>query len=306
MNVLKILALLCFGALLASCQGGASGISVGEISPQVSSASSDFIPAGYTLRWADEFDGSSLNPAYWSAEVGDGSLYGIPGWGNNEQEYYQSENATVSGGLLHLTAKKESKVSGELTYPYTSARLKTVGKISMTYGFVEARIKLPALTGMWPAFWLLPESTYQNKGWPTSGELDIMENRGREERLVTATVHSATSAYSDLLHSNSITLSSPVDQFHVYGMEWLPEVVKFFADGSLYGAVSREMWTGDCPLYEGGPAPFNQPFYILLNLAVGGNFDGGKLPPSDFAKAEMSVDYVRIFQNNEKSSAKRT
>jgi beta-glucanase (GH16 family) len=266
-----------------------------DIPASSSSNEVSYVPSGYSLRWSDEFTGSALNSSYWTPMLGNGNDYGIWGWGNNEQEYYKAENATVSDGLLHITAKVENNSVGTTTYRYSSARLRSYGKISTTYGYIEAKIKMPTIRGMWPAFWMLPESAYQSKGWPTSGEIDIMENRGREAYKVGGTTHSATSSYADKYYTNSITLSSSVDNWHVYAVTWTADAITFLADGVAYNTVTKSQWQNDCALYTGS-APFDQPFHILLNLAVGGQYDGGILPPSDFSSAEMSVDYVRIYQ----------
>lgn len=279
-----------------SSSNTASSDRISSSSPARSVSSSGYVPAGYSLKWSDEFDGTSLDARCWTPQLGNGNDYGIWGWGNNEQEFYKAENATVSDGLLHIAAKKEDTVFGTTTYHYTSARLRTMGKVFTTYGYIEARIKLPPIVGMWPAFWMLPEANYQNKGWPTSGELDIMENRGRETTIVGGTTHSANDSYADVYHTQAITMASSIENWHIYAMEWTSEAVKFFADGILYNTVNRDVWVNGCSLYQGGPAPFNQPFHVILNLAVGGNYDGGRLPPSEFLSAEMSVDYVRIFQ----------
>jgi beta-glucanase (GH16 family) len=248
------------------------------------------------LKWSDEFSGTALDSSSWSAQVGDGSDYGITGWGNGEAEDYTADNATVSAGVLHITAVKESTTYNNTNYQYTSARLRTSGKVFKTYGYIEAKIKLPAVKGLWPAFWMLPESNYENRGWPTSGEIDIMENKGRETYKVGGTTHSANSNYGDAYHTGSTTLASSIENWHIYGVEWTDEAIAFSVDGVVYNTVSRDTWVNDCALYEGGPAPFNKPFHLILNLAVGGQYDGYTLPPSSFSSAEMLVDYVRIYQ----------
>lgn len=278
----------------ASSSSSATPIS-SETASDSSSGDSAYVPKGYSLKWSDEFDGNVLNNSYWTPMTGNGNDYGIWGWGNNEQEYYKGDNATVSDGALHVTAKKEDNYVGSTLYRYSSARLRSYQKISTTYGYVEARIKLPPVQGMWPAFWMLPESNYQNKGWPTSGEIDIMENKGRQLYTVGGTTHSANGSYGDAYHTNSTSLSSSIDQWHVYAVEWTEETITFFADGVGYNTVSKAEWQNDCSLYSGS-APFDRPFHVIFNLAVGGNYDNGTLPPNDFSSAEMSVDYVRIYQ----------
>ncbi len=248
----------------------------------------DHVPTGYHETWGDEFDGVALN-SQWVPQLGNGQDYGIPGWGNGEQEYYQRENATVWEGLLHLTAKKES-VGG---LSYTSARLRTMSHVTLTYGYVAAKIKLPLVVGLWPAFWMLPETG----SWPVAGEIDIMEARGRIPDVIGGTVHSANATGKDVYHSESITLASPIDEWHVYAVEWTADAIAFSADGLVYNTVTRETWVNGRSAYGGGPAPFDQPFHLLLNLAVGGQFDGYRNPPDDFLSAEMLVDHVRIYQS---------
>ena len=297
----------------ASSNPASSSVSSSSSSPSISSSAasssstptpsssslpteSDYVPAGYALQWSDEFVGSSLNASYWSQQTGNGSDYGIWGWGNNEQENYQAANTSVNGGSLHISAKRETTTIGSTTYNFTSSRLRSYGKISTTYGYVAAKIKLPAIQGMWPAFWMLPENAYQNKGWPTSGEIDIMENRGREAYTVGGTTHSANASGADVYHTGSYSLSTSIDQWHVYAVEWTADTIKFSADGNVYNTVDKATWVNGNDAYNNGPAPFNAPFHIILNLAVGGNYDNGVLPPDTFSSAAMDVDYVRIYQ----------
>ena len=260
------------------------------------STESDYAPAGYALKWSDEFAGTSLNENYWSEQTGNGSDYGIWGWGNNEQENYQAANTSVNDGSLHISAKRETTTIGSTPYDFTSSRIRSHGKVSTTYGYVAAKIKLPAIQGMWPAFWMLPESTYQKKGWPTSGEIDIMENRGREPYTVGGTTHSANTSGADAYHTESYVLSTSIDHWHVYAVEWTSDVIKFSADGHVYNTVDKATWVNGNDAYNNGPAPFSAPFYIILNLAVGGNYDGGVLPPDNFSSAAMDIDYVRVYQ----------
>jgi len=256
----------------------------------------DYVPSGYSLKWSDEFAGSSLNDAYWSQQTGNGSDYGIWGWGNNEQENYQAANTSVGDGALHITAKREATTIGSTAYNFTSGRLRSYGKISATYGYVVAKIKLPAIQGMWPAFWMLPESSYQSKGWPTSGEIDIMENRGREAYSIGGTTHSANSSGADVYHTQAYGLTSSIENYHVYAVEWTADSISFSADGHIYNTVDKATWVNGNAAYNGGPAPFNAPFHIVLNLAVGGQYDNNLLPPDSFSSATMDVDYVRIYQ----------
>lgn len=274
-------------------------------STQTNSSTSplDFLP-GYSLFWADEFNGDSLDTNVWEPQIGDGTNYHVYRWGNNEEQYYKSENAAVSGGYLHITAKKEqtSYVTDDnevRTYQYTSARLRTTGKITTTYGYVEARIKLPAGTGLWPAFWMLPENDFAGKWWPTNGEIDIMEAKGRILNKYGATIHTGTSNGQDYYKFKEFTFSSSegdITSFHDYGVEWTNEGFNFFIDGQNFFTVTPTQYQNSNGLYVSSPsAPFDCPFHLLLNLAIGGNYDGGRSVDESFTQAEMLVDYVRIY-----------
>src|SRR5579884_2218644 len=191
-------------------------------------------PAGWKLVWSDEFngpDGSSPDPSKWTLDVGGN------GWGNNELEYYTSraQNAEIRNGNLVITAKAEKYTGSDgLTRDYTSARLKTLGKFTQTYGRFEARIKIPHGQGMWPAFWMLG-ADIDRAGWPSCGEIDIMENIGREPATVHGTIHGP--GYSgDQGIGAPFTLATGRfgDAFHVYAVEWEPNVIRFYVDDNLY------------------------------------------------------------------------
>ncbi len=264
-----------------------------------------YAPYGYTLSWNDEFDGNSLNKSYWEPMIGNGYNYGVWEWGNSERQYYKEENATVSGGKLHITAKKETAIQERkdedpVEYQYTSARLRTTGKVSTTYGYIEARMKLPAGTGMWPAFWMLPEARYANKGWPMNGEIDIMEAKGRILNKSSSALHIASNERNDHVYdTHEVTFPSGQDitDYHCYGLEWNSGSMKFSLDGNIYWSVTSATYQHNNPAYTSvnESAPFDRPFHLLLNLAVGGQFDGGRQPDDSFISAEMDVDYVRIF-----------
>lgn len=267
-------------------------------------SSSSHVLDNYSLFWSDEFNGNALDTSVWEPQIGDGSNYNVYRWGNNEEQYYKSENATVSDGYLHITAKKEQTSfktdKGETrTYEYTSARLRTTGKITTTYGYIEARIKLPAGTGLWPAFWMLPEDNFAGKWWPTNGEIDIMEAKGRILSKYGATIHTGTSNGQDYYKFKEYTFLSTegdITDFHNYGVEWTTAGFGFYIDGKMFFTVTPTQYQNSNGLYISSPtAPFDQPFHILLNLAIGGNYDGGRSPDDSFKEAEMLVDYVRIY-----------
>ncbi len=244
----------------------------------------------WNLVWSDEFEGSSNSPidtSKWTAEVGG------HGWGNNELEYYTDriENAYQSEGSLIIKAIKEKYTGADkVTRAYTSARLITKGKFSATYGRFEARIKIPYGQGIWPAFWLL-SANIDSVGWPTCGEIDIMENIGREPSTVHGTLHGPDySGGKGLSGSYSLANSQRfADSFHTFAVEWEPKVVRFYCDGILYNTRTP----ADLP--SGTKWVFDHPFFILLNVAVGGDWPGSPNDTTVFPQM-MQVDYVRVYQ----------
>lgn len=291
-------ALIFLGLLLSSCGGGSSfSLSLVDSSPGTSSAAPRL-----TLTYADEFEGSKLSDD-WSYLHGNGAEVNNPGWGNNELEYYQENNAVVKDGFLSIVAKKENVTTDEGHFSYTSARIRTKGKVATTYGRIEARISLPAIEGTWPAFWMLPE-----KGsWPVAGEIDIMENGGTEVTTSGALHYSSSSgtgahAYRVKYHNyggNQWGKGTTKD-FHVYAVEWTEEQLDFYVDDDMFMSVPKRVWHPDSgKAYEtDDDAPFNKDFHILLNMAIGGNYVGDAIPPDDFSSCEMKVDYVRNYRIN--------
>jgi len=243
------------------------------------------------VSWRDEFDGTAVETARWSYDLGTGSQYGLTGWGNNELQYYTSrtQNASVSGGILQITARSES-YGGQ---PYTSARLKTQGKFSQAGGRFEIRAALPTGQGIWPAIWMLPASdTYG--GWSASGEIDIMEARGQQPDRIEGTIHFGGSWPNNTSSSSTRILPAgqTIAQFHTYAVEWVTTgspAIRWYVDDVLY-ATQTSWWSA------GGtyPAPFDKPFFMLLNVAVGGNYVGSPNAGTPFP-ATMQVDYVRAY-----------
>jgi beta-glucanase (GH16 family) len=279
---LQVLFLLAFGLLSSCTNKGADSASV----------------AGYKLVWSDEFEGTSLNADYWTPMVGNGAQYGVSDWGNHELENYQAENLSVADGVLTITTKREETLIGSKTYNYTSGRLRTYQKESFTYGRIEARMKLPGIKGTWPAFWMLPE-----KGsWPRDGEIDIMENKGSDSYGSSGALHymdstgnhTYTTAYHSISRRNS---EEPITSWHVYALEWDEETINYYVDEANFLSIPRRTWNpSNSPIYGGNSdAPFNKPFHILLNVAVGGDFDNGAEPPSTFVSCTTEVDYVRVY-----------
>ncbi|HEV3327388.1 MAG TPA: family 16 glycosylhydrolase [Puia sp.] len=239
------------------------------------SAGSSTVPRAisYQLVWADEFNGTSLNTGNWNIDVGNPGV-------NSEQEYYQASNVTETGGNLVITAQNQS-VGGQ---PYTSGKIETYGKFSTTYGRIEARIALPMVQGMWPAFWMLGNSINTGAGWPECGEIDIMEQVNTNNTIL-GTMHwfdGGNTQYG----GNTPTSNTPAD-FHIYAVEWNSQSINWYVDNVLYV-------TGNISNNINNTGAFQDPFYIILNLAVGGTLSGptvntGALPTS------MLVDYVHVY-----------
>lgn len=242
------------------------------------------------ITMADEFDvDGAPNNAIWNFDIGDGTANGLPaGWGNNELQYYtdRPENVVVQNGILIITAREES-FSGS---SYTSARLLTKGKFDQQYGRWEARIRLPYGKGIWPAFWLLGDDNDGTEIWPQIGEIDIMEYLGDEPTVTFGTVHGP--GYSG---GQSISKSYELENdrfdtgFHIFGIEWGPEYINFYVDDVLYNQITPE----DVP----GEWVFDDSFYIILNMAIGGALPGSPNAETEFPQ-RMLVDYVRVYKGN--------
>ena len=277
----------------------------------------------WEIAWSDEFNGTSLDQSKWSYLIGTGAEYAGDGWGNNELEYYTNgENAKVSDGILKITARKltdsEKPLYGGKSY--TSTRLWTMDdssnpggekttKFAKTYGRIEARIKIGSdatdgnSTGLWPAFWMMPsEDVYGT--WAASGEVDIMEIRGRTPNVMEGNLHfgsqwpnnkSSGGAYNPANEAIDYDENFTVMEYHTYALEWLPGEMRWYMDDQLYHTTSNWYSTAANNATDFTyPAPFDENFYLLLNLAVGGNFDGGQLSQS-WNNAWMDVDYVRVY-----------
>lgn len=246
------------------------------------------------LVWADEFNGpvgTLPDPAKWGYDLGTGSN----GWGNNEWQTYTNrpQNASLDGeGNLVIQALAETfaGVDGKTRF-FTSARLVTRGIFEPRYGRIEARLKLPYGQGIWPAFWMLG-ADIGTVGWPACGEIDIMENIGREPSIVHSSLHGPRYSGGSPL-TGSYTLPNNArfaDDFHVFAVEWGPRELRFFIDDLLYHTrTSADMPTG-------GTWAFDRPFYILLNLAVGGNWPGYP-DATTVLPQRLLVDYVRVYQD---------
>jgi beta-glucanase (GH16 family) len=243
----------------------------------------------WKLVWSDEFagaNGSVADAGKWEYETGGN------GWGNNELEYYtkRSQNAAQVDGNLVITALRENYTGPDnISREFTSARLKTAGKFSQKYGRFEARMKLPSTQGMWPAFWMLGDNVGQ-VNWPACGEIDIMELVGSAPSTVLGTLHGPGYSGEHGI-SKQLTLADGKrfsDDFHVFAVEWEPNVIRFYVDQTLLASRTP----ADLP--EGKQWVFDHPFFIILNLAIGGNLPG---PPdaTTVLPQKMVIDYVRVY-----------
>lgn len=240
---------------------------------------------GPQLVWSDEFHGSEIDPSRWNVYVGDGCP-GLCGFGNNELQYYSDrpENVKVENGKLIITALRDS----HRTRDYSSAKLLTQGIEDWKYGRIEVMAKLPSGRGTWPAIWMLPErNKYGN--WPRSGEIDIMEHVGFNPGMIYGTVHTQSFNHMRRTEKNdSILISDAAERFHLYTIEWSEDKIDWFVDDQLYHTFDNTGKNSD-------DWPFDQPFHLILNLAVGGSW-GGKMGVDDSIWPQsMEVDYVRVY-----------
>lgn len=245
------------------------------------------VSSNMKLTWSDEFNYKGLpDSAKWYFET-KGNVYG---WGNNELQHYttaESGNAVVNDGILKIIAKKETILNKQ----YSSARLSTVNTASFKYGRIDVRAKLPAGKGTWPAIWMLGMNINTTK-WPECGEIDIMEHVGYDKDSIFGTVHSESYNHmKGTQKGKAIFINNPYNAFHIYSLDWTSEKIDFLVDGVVFNSIQNEHLTTK-------EWPFDQPFYLILNLAIGGNW-GGKYGVDDsIFPATMEVDYVRVFQPN--------
>jgi beta-glucanase (GH16 family) len=269
----------------------------------------------WEMVWSDEFEGDQVDLTKWDFDIGNGffdykSHTWIPGWGNEELQYYTREpdNVSVKDSLLTIRARKES-LHG---CGYTSARLKTRKRdgsslFSKKYGKFEFRAKVPWGQGLWPALWMLPQNDNYG-GWAASGEIDVMEVHGEIPTQTLGTIHFGSSFPARELVTHTLTLpgGSTVSDWHLYSVEWEPGEIRWLLDGVVW--ATQSFWWSCSKTNEGAgivaecrsdinpwPAPFDQPFYLVMNVAVGGNFPGHPNSTTNFP-AELIVDYVRVYE----------
>lgn len=235
---------------------------------------------GYTLAWSDEFNGNSVNPANWTYEQGGN------GWGNNELENYtdRKQNSFVSNGNLIIEARAETYSSSQ----YTSARMITKNKKIFKYGRVDIRAKLPKTKGIWPALWMLGNNI-DAVGWPACGEIDIMELIGQEPSKMYTTLHYGSSVATHASYGTNYSLTGEGfdEKFHVFSIEWQQDTIKMYVDDNQVFACNKSV--------VGVPYPFNDDFFFIFNIAVGGNWPGSPDGSTIFPQ-RMFVDYIRVFQ----------
>ena len=241
---------------------------------------------GYVLVWSDEFNDNEIDQSKWNFEIGNGNW----GWGNGEHQYYTSrlENAFIQDGKLIIKALFEDYAGSD----YTSARMTTKNKGDWTYGKVVARIKVPSAGGTWPAFWLMPTNSVYG-GWPNSGEMDIMEHYGCDPNHVHSTVHNNTYNWNGGIPPTSYsTITNAISDFHIYEMNWTENELNFYVDGIYLGTYFKTSGGG------WQQWPYNEDFYIILNLAVGSHFMQCDTADELFPQ-QLEIDYVRVYQEVE-------
>jgi len=245
-------------------------------------ASSPNTYPGMTLVWSDEFNAATLNVSDWNYETGDG----CPncGWGNNELEYYTNgNNVSLQSGKLIIEASEES-LGGK---NYTSSRITTKSKKTFKYGRIDIRARVPLGQGIWPALWMMPQDNVYG-GWPKSGEIDIMELLGHEPSKVYSTVHYGPGPGSTNISRNTISAAALSNEFHVYSLIWEQDKMQFLLDNVVFSTVNKADLGGN-------NYPFNENFFFIFNLAVGGNWPGSPNAATYFPQW-LAVDYVRVFQ----------
>ncbi|MBO5576200.1 MAG: family 16 glycosylhydrolase [Ruminococcus sp.] len=295
MKMKKTLTLLLACAMAVSMASCGSSSSAGETSSgKEESSSGEAAKAatpkldGYELLWSDEFDGDKLNEDIWSYDPHE------PGWTNNElQEYTTStDNVFVKDGVLTLKALKTDKNGKDY---YTSGKVKSQGKKDFTYGKVTVSAKVPQGQGLWPAIWMMPTDEQHYGQWPKCGEIDIMEVLGNDTKTAYGTVHYGE-PHAQQQKDYKLVVGSFAEKFHEYSVEWEPGEMRWYIDGNEYLKVNDWFTAVDGEDEKPYPAPFDQPFFVQLNLAVGGDWPGNPDSTTNFDKAQFEIDYVRVYQ----------
>jgi len=275
-------------------------------------------PPGWKLVWSDEFEGATIDPAKWDFDLGNGFFNydantWISGWGNNELQYYTREpaNASVADGMLRIRALKESLHGCGYTSAKLRSRKRDGGELfAKQYGRFEFRAKLPTGKGVWPALWMLPQEEKYG-GWAASGEIDVLEARGQEPTKILGTIHFGGRWPANAHASKEYVFpdAGSIADFHTYAVEWEPGEIRWSVDGHEYGKQTSWWSSGKTAKNQGAkpteeselnawPAPFDRPYYLVMNMAVGGKFLGNPDATTPFP-AEMLVDYVRVYDRPE-------
>lgn len=229
--------------------------------------------------FAEEFDvDGPPDSSVWNFEIGNGAAQGIPGWGNQELQYYTEDNAVVEGGVLKITAKREP-TNG---FNFSSSRMTTFDKFSFGYGRIEVRAKLPQGGGTWPAIWMLGDN-FPDVGWPDTGEIDIMEHSGNNQDVIHGSLHLPGNFGGNAI-SQTTTVEGVSEEFNTYTVEWSADRILFAVNDEVYHEYTNTSGT-----------PFNSDFFLILNVAVGGTFVGNTVDP-DFQESSMEIDYIRVYQ----------
>ncbi len=290
--------------MVSARKSGASAEELHSLGSFLLGSGAETSPAdGYELIWSDEFSGDSLDMGKWSYELGNWKLdesgnYVTNGWGNNEQEFYTSQNTSVRDGILTIAARKENWTDEKQgSYDYTSARINTHQKFSVCGGRIDVRARCDSGKSLWPAIWMLPEDSAYG-GWASSGEIDIMEGWGSTPEKICGTIHfgGAWPANTYLTNNYDFPVGDSSVNWHTYSVEWDRGEIRWYVDDTLYSTQTE--WYSEGFSY---PAPFDQKFYIILNLAIGGHFDGVDgiyAEPGIFAEGEkhFDIDYVRVYE----------
>lgn len=299
MKKMRIFAALAAISLLTGCGASSSTAeskaetSAPETEAQTTEAPKTEAPAleGYNLLWHDEFDGTTLDESIWNRELRE------PGWTNEElQEYTASEdNIFLRDGCLILKGIKTEKDGKDY---YTSGKVNSQNKTDFTYGKVVARAKVPEGQGLWPAIWMMPQDEAHYGQWPKCGEIDIMEVLGSAPKTAYGTVHYGA-PHAEQQGTVELENGSFASDFHEYSVEWEPGEIRWYIDGECYLTVNDWFTAVEGEDEKPYPAPFDQPFFVQMNLAVGGTWPGNPDASTDFDKAEFEIDYVRVYQKPE-------
>lgn len=286
---------------------------MGDITVDDNDDSEIYTPDGWSMIWNDEFSGSTIDNTKWTRQTGyllDENDINTFGWGNNELQHYtdSDENMSVENGSLKITMKKDKKTfyekddtSKSATALYSSGKLISKNKFSVKYGRVDFRAKMPTGTGVWPAMWMMPNDDRYGT-WASSGEIDVFEGRGRVPNMVFGTIHFGSQWPGNVNASDMFNMvengnkKTDFSDWHVYSLVWDEDSIKIYCDGKCYFKCTNAEWYSGADRGNAN-APFDQRFYLILNLAAGGVFDNGYAPNYEtFTGANMYVDYVRVFQ----------